>query len=849
MSFYDLVKGKYQEDINLIDAWNDESKILEKMIPEIEKSIAFNYRLDEPIGIGGSGIVAKVYDKNMDAIRAIKISRPSTGKEKLLADILTSETNLLSKLSHQNLIKIFAKGNTIVGEHCTPFYIMDYIEGAKDSDKYIIEENVAENDILNIYYNIINVVDYLHHNDAIHMDIKPGNIIITPKCEPILADFGFAKVLSVDTDLTLIGGTEGYIHPNARQFMSEAHTNPNRFRGKAAHNVLKKEWDLFSLGKTFLKLLKLLEEKKPKLLSNYNKRYLKLLSCRLLDGYNTDDEKALGLTINSLKEIKYNSITECKVDFEKLIGNYDIEKQIPELSLYLQDTIQVTVLATTPFTTRIREVTSHPFVMRLGSITQLGLLNLIYPTATHTRFEHSLGTFSVLSRIIMALYEDPLNPLFKQLMTEKDIKAVLLAALLHDIGQYPLAHDLEEADINTFSHKNVVLRILGDNKTSLAKLIEKEDGWATQIEDVKSILDANPIEKIGSLKDRILHSLISGPIDADKIDYLLRDSRHLGLKYGDGIDLERLLRCFTIVFKEEDKKTYAALGIHEKGKIPAEGLSFARYAMFGTVYWHHAYRAVKAMLHQIVWCMLKNNEETLHKLKDEFIDFIQPHDPAEEQGELFEKNEDQIEASQIQKTDLKVLKWITDKAGKTGVELFSLLLTRNLYKRIYVLARDKTQDKQLWNDYYDFYKAKRKSWKKKLELNEEFQKMIRVCVENTNIDNTTTLYDPSLRNDFLNDSLVLPLVIIDFPPDWRHSDYPPDYIAEEQRRYIKKDQFETGSLGQSEVWSVLRQNIAQSIGKLRVFCHPKYSNFITFTLKHDDIQIQLKNAINKIEQD
>ncbi len=69
----------------------------------------------------------------------------------------------------------------------------------------------------------------------------------------------------------------------------------------------------------------------------------------------------------------------------------------------------------------------------------------------------------------------------------------------------------------------------------------------------------------GTLKDRILHSLINGPLDADKIDYLMRDSRHLGLNYGQGIDFGRLLLCLTIVFKEDRGQTYAALG-----RIPSE---------------------------------------------------------------------------------------------------------------------------------------------------------------------------------------------------------------------------------------------------------------------------------------
>ena len=84
----------------------------------------------------------------------------------------------------------------------------------------------------------------------------------------------------------------------------------------------------------------------------------------------------------------------------------------------------------------------------------------------------------------------------------------------------------------------------------------------------------------GTLKDRILHSLIDGPIDSDKMDYLIRDSIQLGPTYGKVIDLERLLRVLTVVFRKAGSgPTYAALGIHENGRIPADAISFPRYAM------------------------------------------------------------------------------------------------------------------------------------------------------------------------------------------------------------------------------------------------------------------------------
>lgn len=219
-----------------------------------------------------------------------------------------------------------------------------------------------------------------------------------------------------------------------------------------------------------------------------------------------------------------------------------------------------------------------------------------------------MGTFSICCQYVLALYNDAYNPLFRQLMSEADIKALLLAALLHDVGQCPIAHDIEEAVPTFYSHSEAGLSLLRGT-AELRQIIEDRTGWNIGADRVIGILTANPYPTPdkglkGTLRERILHSLIDGCLDADKLDYIVRDSERLGLSYGSGIDLRRLLRCLTIVYRDIDDQTYASLGIHEKGKVPAESVAFARYAMFGQVYWHHAYRSVKAMLHRMLLDML-----------------------------------------------------------------------------------------------------------------------------------------------------------------------------------------------------------------------------------------------------
>ena len=562
--FLEALHLKYESDANLKSSWVAESTALKEILPLVMEQLPNNYSLGKPLGVGGSGIVAALRDKNLNTDRALKIARPSPGKELLLTQLLLQETQSLMRLSHQNLIKIYAQGLAKYSDNEYPFYVMDFVAGVKDADDYLKQNGITSKEVLHLLKGAIAAIEYLHKNNTLHMDIKPGNILVTPQGEPILSDLGFAKLITDDSGQTLIGGTEGYIHPEARKFVGEARSDPNRLRGEIDRSQLRPSWDLYSFGKTILKFLKVLEDHNPKSLDSYRKRYLKLLGCRLLDGFNGPDERAVGLTLATFKEIKYESIAQARLDLEKLTGEYNLEFRVPELNLHIQDTIQVSTLASTPFTKRVNQLLGHPVMMRLGRVSQLGLLNLAIRRLTHTRLEHSLGTFSVVIRYLLALYNDSLNPLFKQIMDESDFRAALLAGLLHDIGQYPLAHDLEDADEHGFSHTYLGSLILKDESLGLRQTIK--DDWDVSPDRVIAILDAKPRQMQGELKDRILHSLIDGPLDADKIDYLIRDTQRLGLTYGRVIDVDRLLRTLTIVFREEDGHTYAVLEIDEKGK-------------------------------------------------------------------------------------------------------------------------------------------------------------------------------------------------------------------------------------------------------------------------------------------
>jgi HD superfamily phosphohydrolase len=220
-----------------------------------------------------------------------------------------------------------------------------------------------------------------------------------------------------------------------------------------------------------------------------------------------------------------------------------------------------------------------PTVQRLRYIRQVGHSFLVYPGATHTRFEHALGAYHLTRRAIASLEElGEISP-----ATPEDCLAVRMAALLHDIGHYPFSHALEEAGFP--SHEAL----------GVARLRQAELG--------QRLVDIGGEEfpaKVGALisgsSRNPLQGLISGSIDLDKVDYLSRDARMCGVPYGT-VDVDRLLSSLTLV---ETQPGRWEVGVQEKGVSALESLLFAKYQMYRNVYWHHAVRSAPGMFKRAV---------------------------------------------------------------------------------------------------------------------------------------------------------------------------------------------------------------------------------------------------------
>ncbi|MCQ2972811.1 MAG: HD domain-containing protein [archaeon] len=232
------------------------------------------------------------------------------------------------------------------------------------------------------------------------------------------------------------------------------------------------------------------------------------------------------------------------------------------------------------------KIMDHKEFQRLRRVKQLGLINLIYPGANHSRFEHSLGTMHLGSKL-----SDELE------LNQDDKELVRISALLHDIGHGPYSHVSE--GVLSFPHEQLTEQVIKDS--SITPLLEEKF-------DLKEII-------------KIIHGggylgpIISGELDVDRMDYLLRDSHYTGVAYGI-IDYERIISNYRL-----DKSLYLDI----KGVQAAEGALVSRYFMYPSVYQHHTTRIANSMFRRMLTKLIEDEtifEKEIHKYDDADINVL-----------------------------------------------------------------------------------------------------------------------------------------------------------------------------------------------------------------------------------
>jgi hypothetical protein len=222
-------------------------------------------------------------------------------------------------------------------------------------------------------------------------------------------------------------------------------------------------------------------------------------------------------------------------------------------------------------------IVEHPLFQRLNRINQLGLAFVVYPGARHTRFQHSLGAFHLMSEAIQNLQQKG------QFIFDSEAEAVQAAILMHDIGHGPFSHVLENTLIHGISHEEISLMMMEEINRSV-------NG---QLNLAISIFK-------GEYPKNFLHQLISSQLDMDRLDYLRRDSFYTGVTEGN-IGSARIIKMLNVI---DD-----SLVVEQKGIYSLENYLTTRRLMYWQVYLHRTCVAYEKVLVN----MLKRAKELIRK--------------------------------------------------------------------------------------------------------------------------------------------------------------------------------------------------------------------------------------------
>ena len=214
------------------------------------------------------------------------------------------------------------------------------------------------------------------------------------------------------------------------------------------------------------------------------------------------------------------------------------------------------------------DLIEHPYFQRLRRIKQLGMTNLVYPAANHSRFQHALGACHLMSQTIEVMRSKGLE------ISDSEAEAVEIAILLHDIGHGPFSHALEYSLIGNITHEELSLLLMNE----LNKQFEGKLSLAIQI-----FCDEYP--------KHFLHQLVSGQLDMDRLDYLKRDSFFTGVNEGI-IGSDRIIKMLNVV---DDQLVVEAKGIYS-----IEKFLIARRLMYWQVYLHKTVLSAEKLLVNIL---------------------------------------------------------------------------------------------------------------------------------------------------------------------------------------------------------------------------------------------------------
>lgn len=320
---------------------------------------------------------------------------------------------------------------------------------------------------------------------------------------------------------------------------------------------------------------------------------------------------------------------------------------------------------------------------RLRRIKQLSVANMVFPGAEHTRFAHCIGTFHVMRMII-----EHFEPLFQKCgleITEQEKDAALVAALLHDIGHGPYSHAFEgvlqslgHKDIN---HEQLGVMIIRSEHTEIHEVLTRAFGEDFPDAVANIILKKQEVKQIPFNKSTkkldlqfVLSSLLSSQLDADRMDYMLRDAWYTGAKYGT-IDLSRTINSMSLAINPENDQFCVC--VEERYLVDIENCLLGRYQMHKEVYYH----SIKCEMEEVIGRILRQVKKLYEEKKLKNVDQL----PEAIRMMFAEEEFDIMKYISLDDNIMYYLfeNWMNDEDPELKA-LCSTLINRNKYKKIVV---------------------------------------------------------------------------------------------------------------------------------------------------------------------
>lgn len=558
------------------------------------------------LGRGGSSVVVKgqqLITETVTVSRAIKLfvyRQDIADRLGLSSEVPVSNQNFLeeitnlSALNHQNVLKVVDGGEFTpdgMNSEPVPFLVTELILGPSlrefewDDEASASQEDRAAK-VVGLLRDLLEGVVHLHERKFYHADIAPKNIFVQRdggKVRAVVGDLGAGRTISEDwitgRGKVRVIGSKDYVPLEVRELLDKE-------IGRQQYSKLQPGWDVYSLCKTADAVLSRLI---PTQNGGKDRPWLTAVRRMFKDGIDHPD---------------VTSVSSLLVRLELLTPSQYQTWGIPEL-LSSDETFSFLLAVDSPLITRrIKGLVEHPGVRRLKGVPQLTMVSRRPAGGSHTRLEHSLGTYEMVRRMLNSLLKEPE---FIRRFTPDEVELCLVYGLLSSVTRFPLSsivHELRLRDENflpSLSRKNVWDAIEQIGTEPLSVRVEKNFP-KIDIDLLVKLLTSRS-SAINGFQEGIIHSLLNSTMDARVLDFLRRDAVHLGISTGNPFDIGELLDSLGI---DRD-----GLYIRVSGVSQVEQVVTYRYSMFNRFYWNRPNRGLAAMVSRVFSCLGDTLEENM----------------------------------------------------------------------------------------------------------------------------------------------------------------------------------------------------------------------------------------------